>query len=341
MLQKLLFTLGVCFLFTSSSEAAFTLKNGRFVKAEVQATLSLDEHYALGIEAINEGKWDEAVEHFNILSTTFPHTPYGQEASYYLGMAYYELEEFDLANEAFSQYIKAQSHPKFFMDAIWYKYSIAEKFKNGAKKRFFGSKQLPKWAPAYSLGQTIYDEVIAAVPGHEIAAYALYSKAEMLWKEKDFRGCIDAYQGLIRRFPKHELTPECYLLITKVYLDQSQNEFQNPDILAFAQINLRRFQMAFPGEERLLEAEQDVMAIKEVYANGLYQTGQFYERIRKPCASIIYYKNALSQFPETEIAKLCKERLLRLSPDSLTLQTEEKREEELSAKTSSLSAHQS
>lgn len=68
-------------------------------------------------------------------------------------------------------------------------------------------------------------------------------------------------------------------------------------------------------EERLEEAENNVEEIKEIYARGLYDTGQFYERVKKPRASIIYYKNAIKQFPDTQIAQLCQERLEALNCD--------------------------
>ena len=92
-------------------------------------------------------------------------------------------------------------------------------------------------------------------------------------------------------------------------MEQSATEFQNPDVLEFAQINLRRFKHDFPKEPRISQVEEDVLAIKEIYAKGLYDTGLFYERVGKPHASRIYYQNAIKQFPETHIAQLSQKRL--------------------------------
>ena len=98
------------------------------------------------------------------------------------------------------------------------------------------------------------------------------------------------------------MAPLAYLCINRVYVEQSLSEFQNPDLLALAQINYRKFARDFPKEERLAEAEADIHAIKEIYARGLYDTGQFYERVSKPKASVIYYLNAIKQFPDTHVA---------------------------------------
>ena len=259
-IQFLSFLAGMCIL-GMQAEAAFTLQNGKLINAETAATMSVEEHFTRGLEALDARNWKEASKQFEIVTYNFPNTQYGQEGNFYLGVAWFHLEEFDFANEAFSNYLKVKSNPQFFKQAIEYKYAIAEMFKDGAKRRFFGTKQLPKWASGTTMAVTIYDEVIAAMPSNEIAAQALFSKGCMLWNMKEYRNSIDSFQMLIKRFPKHELAPESYLLITKVYLDQCRLEFQNPDILAFAQINVRRFKHDSPKEERLAEADEDVLRI--------------------------------------------------------------------------------
>lgn len=303
-----------CIFKISHVEASYTLKKGRIVNVELLASYSAQEHFSLGCNAVEAGDWREGLKQFRIVIINFPTTSYGQEAYYYEGVCYYNLKELDFANESFTTYLKVQSNPRFFQETIEFKYVIAEQLSEGVKCRFFGTKQLPKWACGKALALKIYDEVIAAVPSHDIAARALVSKGSLLWKLRDYRSCIEAFQLVIRRFPKHELTPECYVFISRVFIEQCRIEFQNPDILAFAQINVRKFKQEFPREERICEAEENVQIIKEIYAKGLYDTGRFYERTCKPRASIIYYRNAIHQFPDTCIAVFCRNRLVCLDP---------------------------
>ncbi len=290
-------------------DAAIIYRDGKFMDANDVSTLPLEEHYNLGIAAFNIQDWKEASKQFRIVTLNFPQVAFASETYYYLGIAYYNLEELDFANEAFNCYLKSPGHPKYFQDAVEYKLAIADMFAGGAKKRLLGYKKLPKWMPATSMAIEIYDEIISILPCHELAAQALYAKGCYLYEKKDYRESADTFQILIRRFPKHELTPESYLAINRIYLKQCQSEFQNPDIITLAQINTRKFKQAFPREERVAQAEADVMAIKEIYARGLYEIGRFYERTKKPKASIIYYENAISQFPDTAIAQLCRDRL--------------------------------
>lgn len=290
-------------------EAGYTFKDGKIVNTKLIATMPAEDHYQLGINALNQGNWKDATEQFLIVTTNFADTPLGQEAFYYLGVSDYFLEELDSANEAFTEYLKAQNNPQYFEETMRFKHAIAYELKNGAKVRFFGSKHFPKWASGQELAVQVFDEVIMALPCHELTALSLYYKGEILREQRWYRESIDVFFQLIRRFPKHELAPESYVMITSIYLEQSQQEFQNPDLIALAEIALRRFKDDFPRSELVSIADANVKQMKEVYAEGLFAIGQFYERKKETRASIIYYQNAVLQFPDTAISRLCKERL--------------------------------
>lgn len=309
--------IGISLFTYPSLDAALVFKNGKLIDAEEIATLSPEEHFALGSEAFQNEDWREAARQFRIVSRHFSSTSWGQESLYYLGVSQFYDREYDLANESLTAYLNSASNPELFQETIEYKFAIAEKFRNGAKRRFFGTKYLPKWASGKELAIQIYNEIIATMPTSETAVCSLMAKGRMAWQMEDFRSSVESFQTIIRRFPKHELTPECYLLIGKVYLSQCEAEFQNPDILAFAQINLKRFIQEFPRDERVQEVEKDLLAVKEIYASGLYETGRFYERTQQYNASILYYKNALSEFPDTAVARLCKQRLQLLTGEAI------------------------
>lgn len=273
--------------------------------------------YAAGMRLLEAKAWGHATKEFESIIANYPDTSYAYDSYFFLGVCLFQMDELDLANEAFSNYLQSQSNPPYFYEAMRYKFSIAEEFKRGCKRRCLGSKQLPKWFSGYSLAVELYDEVIATLPNDEIAVHALYGKALVLWKEHDYRGAVEVYQTLIARFPKHEFCPESYILINRVYLDQVQNEFQNPDLLALAEMNLHRFEAQFPQEERLEIAREDLLTIKEVFAHGLYETARFYERTHHPRAAALYYQKAILDFPETTIAVSCRDRLASFHPQAL------------------------
>lgn len=304
---------------TTLIHGAYTFKDGKIVDSRLVATLPMEEHYNAGVKAMDECNWREAARQFGITAASFPLSPFGHEAAFYQGVANYQLAEYDLADQAFTEYLQGKNHPRLFEETIEFKYAIAEQFRGGARRRLLGTKQLPKWASSDTYAIKIYEEIIAAVPCHELAVQSLFSKGLLHKSRKEYSEAVDCFQIIIRRFPKHELTPESYLMINQVYLDQSRNEFQNPDIIAFAEINVRRFAQNFPREERLQCAEEDVLRIKEIYANGLYETGQLYERIGHPESAVLYYRHAVIQFPETQVAEYSNIRICELGYERIQI----------------------
>ena len=205
--SKFSLLLTLCLILTnleSNLQAAYNFKNGRLVDVSKSPTMTVQGHFEAGAVAYEACQWHEAVLHFNMVTVNYPNTPYGQEAFYFLGVSHYFTQEYDFANCAFTEYLKVQGNPRYFQSTVEFKFSIAEQFNAGAKRRLMGTKQMPKWACGLNLALEIYDEVIAAVPCSDLAAQALISKACLQWRLQNYRPAIDSLQMVIRRFPKYE-----------------------------------------------------------------------------------------------------------------------------------------
>lgn len=294
---------------TSLCFADYTLQDGKLVERQTVATLSDQEHYSTMIDAFENQDWKRLEKEALVLSKNFSSTPYARDVAYYLGVAYFNLGDYELSNTELTDYLTRQATPKFFESAIQHKFEIAEGFRTGKKKHFLGLRTLPKWTPAGSDAISIYDEVISAFPHHELAAHSLYGKAQILASREDFRASIEAYQTLIRRFNKHPLAIESYIGIGGVYLLQAQAEYPDPDYLDLSELNLRKFKSSFPGEEKLEIAKGNFVHMQEYYASCFFDTAKFYERTKKWGAAKIYYKKILATYPHSDIAAKSQVRL--------------------------------
>lgn len=277
---------------------------------------SVQEYNTALQQALAAGEWWSVIDYASIISYNFPTTPFAQEASYLMGEAYYKLNQLEYSNDCFTAYLNHVSSPKHFEQAIEYKFNIAEQFAHGAKKRLFGSAKMPAWMPAKEDSIQIYDEVIAALPHSDMAVQSLLSKARVQWYFEDFKPSIETLDLLIRRFPKHDLAAEAYLEKGKVYLLQCEAQNLDPDILDLAEVNLRKFRLSFPREPRLAESEKLLSDMQGIFAQNLFETGNFFERTKKIPASIIYYNKVVASYPKTEAAAASREKLEILQPSS-------------------------
>ncbi|NGX53944.1 MAG: Outer membrane protein assembly factor BamD [Chlamydiae bacterium] len=296
------------------SHAAFVQYDGKWSDSRYVPTLTLTEHYDVGYRHFQDHEWYEALRNFLTILIHFPDSPFQADAIFYSGVSYYFLEEYDLANVQFDRYIRTGGTPKHFEQAFEFKFNIAERFANKATmKHPMGLQIFPKIAFA-TKGDAlkVYDEVIAALPSHELAIKALFGKGKLHMKRAEDKESIEVFQTLARRFPKHTLAADSYLLISEVYLKKSEIESQDPDVCSLAQINLRKFQSHFPGDERIAQAEENLHTMKGHFAASLFNTGRYYERKKKPKASAIYYREAMNRFPKTVHAQKSEQRLKAL-----------------------------
>ncbi|MCB1181262.1 MAG: tetratricopeptide repeat protein, partial [Chlamydiia bacterium] len=235
------------------------------------------------------------------------------DAVFYAGQCSYYLHEYDIADKRFSYYLALPGQTRHFSKTFEYKYLIAEAYRKGARRHLLGKKRLPKIVLGREASIALYDEVIVAMAGQEVAAKALYGKAKVLRKKRDFKESIECLKTLTRRFPKTPLAREAYLLISKVYLQQGNLEAQNPDYLQLAQVNLEKMKVSFPTDEMLLDVEKNYLQMQEIHATSLYDTGRYYERKKKLHAATIYYIDAIKKYPETACALDCQTRLDAIS----------------------------
>src|SRR5688572_9942057 len=98
-------TLLLLCMLVGQANAAFIYHDGELTRKEDTPYLSAADHFELGMNAFHHGDMTLAVKHLHIVSHNFPNTSYGQDAFFYLGMSYYKLCEFDLANCAFNGYL--------------------------------------------------------------------------------------------------------------------------------------------------------------------------------------------------------------------------------------------
>lgn len=297
----------------------YVLIDGVLYHSDEIPSFSEEKHYELATRAFYDCDFVEAAKQFRVLAINWPGCTYGQDAWFFAAVSYYETCDLDLANCALTAYLRGQTAPHYFEEAIYYKLLVADRLAAGEMIHPIESTKLPKCIPARGLAMEMYDEVISLMPTSELAAQALFRKACLEWSFGQYRDAVATYQSLIRKFPKHELAPDAYLNMLRVYLAESRIEFQNPDILSFADITLRKFRQDFPKDERIEEGEAVVATIYEVFASGIYNIGEFYLRTQHPRAAVIYYQMVIAKFPTTKMAEKATCRLQNICPEGLDM----------------------
>lgn len=314
MIQRLLF--GAFFFLTliptltPPLQAAYLFTNGHFINLKDQATMSVEEHFEKGLSAFKKGDWDQVITQMRIVSVNFPTHSLGIEAIYYLGVAYYQLGDLDIANKTFNAYLKDDQSKDHFEDLYRYKLSIAEQFANGTRRHLFSLSVLPKWQTGHGIALELFDEINNAMPNHELAAVALLEKGKLLSSRSEFQDAEKTLQQVIKKFPLSNFSKQAFQQLAIVLKTQSEKEPQNIDIIDLAEINKREFERSFGTDDpSFADMQSSLTLMKEERASSLYETGQLYERMKDPKAAVLYYALVLDTLQGTIVYTKCQERM--------------------------------
>lgn len=286
-----------------------------FVMAKSSVVAPQDE-YSYIVSSYQKKNWKNVIDHAKTTIKEFPEFPFLSDIYFYTGVAYFQNEDYDLANYYFSTFLKQYATPKYFEEAIVYKFHIAEKFEAGAKKHMMGWEKMPQWMPAYDDAMALYDEVITTLPKHEVAAQALFNKGSMLARTKKYKEAIEQFQTIIKRFPKNPLAPESYISIAGIYLEQCDAHYPDPDFLDLAKLNFRKFQHDFPNEARIQEVSAMLGQMQDYYAQDLWSSAAYYDKKKKKPAAIVYYQAIVQRYPESSYVEDAVKKLAALGVSS-------------------------
>ena len=258
------------------------------IAAPAQQIASAHEYYSLANKAFDKYEWIDVIKYSKIIIQKYPTSSFTKDALFYLGVAYFNLKDYEIANKYFTRYLKGDFNPKYFEESMHYKFSIAHFFKKGAKKRMFGWKKGPKILNAEEDSLAIFDEIIASMPTHDLAIQSLFAKGELLFEDDEFKDSISAFEQIIDRFETHELAIDSFIQIQKIYLKQTTYKKQDPNILELAELNFEKFKETYPFEIEKSKAIEDLLIeMREKYAIGYLEIAQFYEKTSKKGAAMI------------------------------------------------------
>ncbi len=249
-----------------------------------------------------------ALREFKKLLKYYPLSKEAPTAQYYVGRI---MEDLDNSYEAFKAYqkvIDTYPYTDLVEDIIEREYEIADAFFSGKKIKIVGKWQMPAKDKAIEIFKVVSDNA----PYGKYADLAKF-KAGLSYKDiQDYNGAILMFKDLIDRYPNSPIIDkarfqlaECSkLLAVKPAYDQTPTNL--------ARKEFEDFLKKHPDSDMAPDAKQIVNKLKSREAENAYETGRFYEARHAPASAIIYYKDIVQNYSDTEWAKKAQERINEL-----------------------------
>ena len=302
-------------------QAAYVIKSGNITHVDRYSSRSSEDLTGEFESAISNKELDKASTAFTLLfhnhrDKAIALLNYQSSAYFFLGVNYYLANDHDTALQYLDKYFQESDKEslEYFKEGMEYRFAVAEYFRKGQKRRPMGKAFLPKMLGATTQAIEIYDQIIASLRHDELAAKALFSRGLTLKGLKMHMDSIESFKTLIHSFSQTPLALLAYQEVGSVYLDMSKQNAQNPYLLDLAKLNIRKFQQHYPNDqEHLTMLEKMLGSMEENFSSKLKDIAELYERKKMPEAAVVYYHNAVANYPDTKSAGFCKQRLKKLA----------------------------
>src|SRR3989338_6052650 len=303
---------GIFILFVLAGTAfgywIWTPESGKWENPKYAAKDTPEDQIVYAQKFYEAKNFREALKEYKKLLKYYPLSKEAPTAQYYVGRI---MEDLDNPYEAFKSYqkvIDTYPYTELVDDVIEREYKIGDAFFSGKKIKIIGKWQMPAKDKAIEILKAVADNA----PYGKYADIAKF-KAGLCYKDiQDYNSAILMFKDLIDRYPNSSVIDKARFQLAECskLLSVKPEYDQTPTNLARKEFE--DFLKKHPDSEMAPDAKQIVDKLKSREAENAYETGKFYEARRAPASAIIYYKDIVQNYSETEWAKKAQERLYEL-----------------------------
>jgi len=283
----------------------WTPESGKWENPKYAAKDTPEEQLVYAQKSYKSGALKSALREFKKLIKYYPLSKEAPTAQYYIGRIMEDLGEPYEAFKAYQKVIDTYPYTDLVDDVIEREFKIGGVFLSGKKIRVLGALKMPAKDKAIEIFKVVCDNAPYGKYG-DIAKF----NAGLAYKDiVDYNNAILMFKELIDKYPdskiidraRYELAECSKLLTVKPAYDQTPTNVARKEFEGFLKKH--------PDSNMAKDAENVVAKLKSSEAENAFQTGKFYEARHTPESAIIYYKDIIQNYPDTEWAKKAKERL--------------------------------
>lgn len=283
----------------------WTPESGKWENPKYAAKDTPEEQLEYALSFYKAGNLKIGLKEFKKLIKYYPLSKEAPTSHYYIGRIMEDLNKPYDAFKAYQKVIDLYPYTDLVDEVIEREFRIGELFASGRKIRVLGPLKVPATDKAIEIFKAVADNS----PYGKYADKAIFNTGLAYKSISDYDNAIMTFKQLVDKYPdssfidsaRYQLAECSKLLSLKPDYDQSST--------AVAREEFEEFVAKHPESELTDEAREIIDKLKYKEAQNSYNIGQFYEARRMPDSAVIYYRDIIQKYPETEWAKKARERL--------------------------------
>jgi len=227
------------------------------------------------------------------------------EAQYKAGEMLEHLARYWDAYEAYKKLVEGSTANQYWDLAIERMYAIGNVFLAGQPQMLW---KIPMPADMNKVVK-IYETIIRSAPFGPYAPLATFSCGLARERQKKWPEAVKFYEEVLDKYPKNDLIDDAQYQIGFVWMKAAREPQYDQTA---AQRGIEAFQdylARFKRSDKTEQAAENIEVLKKRLSGGSLSVARFYEKAGNYPAAVVYYKEVLSQSPDSAEAQEAKQKV--------------------------------
>jgi outer membrane protein assembly factor BamD len=304
-----------------AADLVWSPATGWRVEGGVMAGVSLTEgRKALDVmnsarRAEERKSYGSAISGYEKVVKKYPNSVYAPEALYRIGKLRLIRKQYYDAFDAFQRLISRYPNTKRFNEIVGMQYRISSDLLDGKRSYIWGLFPGPT---GRSTAIGYFEVVLADAPYSDYAPLCLMNIARGHQLRKGTPEAIDALDRLINNYPQSLLTADAYFKLAQAHASLVDGPYYDQASTKEAVTYYEDFMILFPNDINLAKAAKGLDDMKRMLAESKIKMADFYFFKRDNyLAARVFYNEAITAYPESDIAKHAKVMLAKVEAKAL------------------------
>ncbi|MBI3322099.1 MAG: outer membrane protein assembly factor BamD [Candidatus Omnitrophica bacterium] len=287
-------------LFASESQAAWvwTPQTRRWVNPKYAAKDTPQAQMDWAVGFFEKQDYKRSSKEFIRLVRSYPRSELAPEAQYLAGMSFELMGRANAAFDSYKKLIEIYPFSTRFKDGIEREFLIAETLFGGGKISLIGPIKVASLDKAIE----IYQHVVDHAPYGDYGDRAQLRLGECYVRQKRFEEANRAFQRVVDDYPNSPLSEIAKFKVAfcarQLSLKASYDQSATEEAITW----FESFIASHPDSDLVPQAQDSLLQLHEIKAEGLAKIARFYETKGKPDAAAVYYREITRNFPQSQVA---------------------------------------
>lgn len=301
--------ISIVFLFflanTSYAFWIWTPKSKTFINPKFAVKDTPEEQYQWAMHFFKMNEFQRAADEFVRLTSHYPDSDLAPEAQYYAGRSYEELGKYYFAFQNYQKTVDNYPYTDRLEEIIEREYNIANIFQSKE------TSKLMELELSISLDRAVevYKKIVENSSFGPYADKSLYQMAECYRRMMKYTEAIEAYEKIVNDYPESKLAPEAKYQLAYTRYEASLDPEYDQESTEEALREFKQISRTTAVPKIAEEAEKLLGELRERKAGSELKVAEFYLKQKQYRSALIYYKEVVGKFPNTQSAKEAEEKI--------------------------------